>query len=228
MGAAIALGAMLATRVVEACSSESPRGRGLRGGGARRAAWRFDSRFSSRSTRGCTAVLVRAGSDLASNAPFIFGAKRGTELTATGSRSRDRSPRARVVRRANARCWWRAATSESRRRDESRVFVSRAVSAAVGAAVFLAPWPRVALRRGSSDTTSSEPGRDHERARSCTPDSNAPFFLGAHRRGVAKRRFIATDHDRFLPDDQVGQTAALRDAATVAIRAVVVHGEARP
>ena len=63
---------------------------------------------------GLYGVLVRAWSDTRVNAPFIFGAKRGTELTATGA----------VLAGSLAACAWcvvaivlvaRAATSESRR-----------------------------------------------------------------------------------------------------------------
>ena len=110
LGAAIALGAMLATRVVEACSSDAPRG--SCDAVARVApAIRFPLLVALHA--GLYGVLVRAWSDTRVGAPFIFGAKRG----------RNSPPRARcsrIARRVRA-CVVAivlvasAATSESRR-----------------------------------------------------------------------------------------------------------------
>lgn len=217
LGAAIALGAMLATRVVEACSSDAPRG--SCDAVARVApAIRFPLLVALHA--GLYGVLVRAWSDTRVNAPFIFGAKRGTELTATGA----------VLAGSLAACAWcvvatalvaRAATSESRTGDESRVFVSALVSAAVGAVVFLAPWPRVALRRVFGHDVERRLERGLARPLLHPPDSTRRFFLGALRRGVAAPFHRVIMIDFFLMDQIVSQTAALRDAATVALRAVV-------
>ena len=217
LGAAIALGAMLATRVVEACSSDAPRG--SCDAVARVApAIRFPLLVALHA--GLYGVLVRAWSDTRVNAPFIFGAKRGTELTATGA----------VLAGSLAACAWcvvamvlvaSAATFESRTGDESRVFVSALVSAAVGAVVFLAPWPRVALRRVFGHDVERRLERGLARPLLHPPDSTRRFFLGALRRGVAAPFHRVIMIDFFLMDQIVSQTAALRDAATVALRAVV-------
>ena len=147
---------------------------------------------------GLYGVLVRAWSDTRVNAPFIFGAKRGTELTATGA----------VLAGSLAACAWCvvamvlvASGGDSSRGagDESRVFVSALVSAAVGAVVFLAPWPRVALRRVFGHDVERRLERGLARPRLHPPDSTRRFFLGALRRRVA-RAVSSRDHDRFLPD----------------------------
>ena len=101
MGAAIAMGAMLATRVVEACSSGRAPSRVVRrGGGVVAPAIRFPLLVALHA--GLYGVLVRAWSDTRVNAPFIFGAKRGTELTRHGRGARGIARRVRVVRRRHS------------------------------------------------------------------------------------------------------------------------------
>ena len=101
------------------------------------------------------------------------------------------------------------------------MFVSALVSAAVGAVVFLAPWPRVALRRVFGHDVERRLERGLARPLLHPPDSTRRFFLGALRRGVAAPFHRVIMIDFFLMDQIVSQTAALRDAATVALRAVV-------
>lgn len=216
LGAAIALGAMLATRVSEACSSDAPTG--SCDAVARAApAIRFPLLVALHA--GLYGVLVRAWSDTRVNAPFIFGAKRGTELTATGA----------VLAGSLAACAWfvvtmvlvSRASAENPENDVStRWNVSALVGAVVGAVVFLAPWPKYALRRVFGLDVERRLERGLAEPFMHPPDSTRRFFLGALRRGVAAPFHRVTMIDFFLMDQIVSQTAALRDATTVALRAL--------
>ena len=210
---------MLATRVVEACSaSSSSRSTDCTSPAASR---RRTFPLLVALHAGCAGVLVRAWRVSRVNAPFIFGAKRGTELTATGAvlaGSQLEICAGRVVAMVLVAS---AATSESRSgRRVARVRLRARERRRRARWCFSSPG-RESRFAASSDRRRAPFGARFGAPLAHPRTRRASFFLGALRRGVAAPFHRVIMIDFFLMDQIVSQTAALRDAATVALRAVV-------
>ena len=169
-------------------------------------------------------VAVQAWKVTRVNHGFIFQAKRGTELQATGA----------VLAGALAACAWlivgmvlmsRAVAvsrdavadlagasvdaSGLRAHHLTEVFAAAAAAFLCMLLIFVAPWPK----RLMSSFPKVLKSLQHP------PNSTRLFFLNALGRGLAAPMYRVRMMDFFLMDQMVSQPAALRDVLTVALLA---------
>ena len=249
LGAAIALGAMFTTRVVEACAT--PTSTACAAVAAMAPAMRAPLLLAAHVCM--YGGLVRAWAETRVNAPFVFQSRRGTELTAVGA----------VLAGALATCAWfsvgmilaqravesaaagavgeeiigegsatgagRTTIADLRERALGESFLAALAALAVAAVLFIAPWgalvrqPQKAPPRGALRAAA-------RRARASLanllvrtqhpPESTRRFFLRHLARGLAAPAYRVVMMDFFLMDQAVSHACALRDVTSTVFLAM--------
>ena len=228
LGAAFALGAMLVTRLGEACAAH-PHSRDC-------VAVTSIAPVLRAPLLVCVHVVlygaaVQAWSVTRVNSGFIFEARRGTELPATGA----------VLAGSLAACAWLIVSMVLVGRTVARVTeddvddvhgdgvygddvdvdLFRAATGALCCMIlfFVVPWPE-RLMRGSGAMARFVPFLgDVMRTMHHPPNSTRRFFLSALGRGLCAPAYRVRMIDFFLMDQVISQTAALRDFLVVVFSA---------